>query len=199
MAQMTKRVNIRTYIPVRSFTPPIHGTYNNIIMSTGDILKCLCKRAIVDEILPDGSTVRLTMKNYYTDNGAGLDARKVMLPMLGVDEEDPFKVPEKPAPEVGGEDQVVETSPETDVHAPDVHVEPETEVHAPEAAPDVPVEHEATPEATPSVPVEHEGAVQESVGGEAEMPTEETVEAVAAEDKAQMKKSNTTGKKKNKK
>ena len=74
MPAMTKRVNINAKVPVRDIKPPIYGTLNNIVMSTGNILKCLCKRAIVDEILPDGSTVRLTMKNYYTDNGAGLTA-----------------------------------------------------------------------------------------------------------------------------
>lgn len=74
MAVMTKRVNINAPIAIRSITPPIYGVCKNIIMSTGDILKCLCKRAIVDEILPDGSTIRLNMRNYYTDNGAGLDA-----------------------------------------------------------------------------------------------------------------------------
>lgn len=72
--KMTKRVNINAPIAIRNIKPPIYGRCNGIVMSTGDILKCLCKRAIVDEILPDGSTVRLNMKNYYTDNGAGLDA-----------------------------------------------------------------------------------------------------------------------------
>lgn len=72
MPTMTKRVNIRTTIPVRNITPPLSGTCKDIIMTTGDILKCLCKRALVEEILPDGSTVKLNMHNYYTDNGAGL-------------------------------------------------------------------------------------------------------------------------------
>lgn len=74
MAAMTKRVNINAPVAIRNITPPIYGVCKNVIMSTGDILKCLCKRAIVDEILLDGSTVRLNMRNYYTDNGAGLDA-----------------------------------------------------------------------------------------------------------------------------
>ena len=73
MAAMTKRVNINAPVAIRNITPPIYGVCKNVIMSTGDILKCLCKRAIVDEILPNGSTVRLNMRNYYTDNGAGLD------------------------------------------------------------------------------------------------------------------------------
>lgn len=74
MPTMTKRVNIQARTAIRNTNPPIYGTINDIIMSTGDILKCLVKKATVDEILPDGSTVRLNYKNYYLDNGAGLDA-----------------------------------------------------------------------------------------------------------------------------
>ena len=74
MPSMTKRVNVVTKVAVRNVNPPISGSYKNIIMSTSDILKLLSKRAMVEEILPDGSTVKLTMRNYYTDNGAGLDA-----------------------------------------------------------------------------------------------------------------------------
>lgn len=71
---MTKRVNVRANIAIRNINPPIYGTCNNIIMTTGDILKCLCRRAHVEEILPDGHTVKLNMSNYFTDNGAGLSA-----------------------------------------------------------------------------------------------------------------------------
>lgn len=117
MPSMTKRVNIRTTIPVRNINPPISGTYSNIIMSTGDILKCLCKRAIVEEILPDGTIVRLNMRNYFTDNGAGLDAAAVV-----AKEPKPHKTSKKEklaktekAPEVpvvleNNEVQVVETT-----------------------------------------------------------------------------------------
>ena len=74
MPAMTKRVNVRTVVAVRTINPPISGTVSNVIMSTSDILKCLCRRAIVDEVLPNGKTIRLNMRNYYLDNGAGLDA-----------------------------------------------------------------------------------------------------------------------------
>lgn len=72
--KMTKKVNINAPIAVRTVTPPIYGTVKGIFMTTGDILKCLCKRARIEEILPNGNLVNLTMKNYFTDNGAGLDA-----------------------------------------------------------------------------------------------------------------------------
>ena len=65
---MIKKVNIKASVPIKDFRPPIYGTCNGIEMTTGEILKCLCKRAIVDEVLPDGSTIRLDLKNYYTDN-----------------------------------------------------------------------------------------------------------------------------------
>ena len=78
MMTMTKRVNVRANVAIRNINPPIYGTCNNIIMTTGDILKCLCRRAQVEEILPDGRTVKLNMSNYFTDNGAGLSASTIV-------------------------------------------------------------------------------------------------------------------------
>lgn len=67
---MVKRVNIKAQVAIKTVTPPIYGTLNNVRMTTSDILKCLCKRAIVEEILSDGRVIRLGMKNYYIDNEA---------------------------------------------------------------------------------------------------------------------------------
>lgn len=114
MPSMTKRVNVYAQVAVRNVTPPIYGTCKNIVMTTGDILKCLCKRARVEEILPDGKTIRLNMSNYYTDNGAGLDASKsVTKEVKKVENPARFKVPVAPKA------QVVETKTEdaNDVHA----------------------------------------------------------------------------------
>ena len=96
MSNMTKYVRIKTQVAVRNVNPPICGTYEGI-MTTGDILKCICKRAIVYEILPDGKTVRLNMSNYYIDNGAGLNA-EVHHPVEKKVIENPsrFKVPDVP-------------------------------------------------------------------------------------------------------
>ena len=74
MPNMTKLVNIDAKIPVRNIDPPVYGKCERVVMTTGDILKCLLRRATIHEILPDGSTVKLTTQNYFTDNGAGLDA-----------------------------------------------------------------------------------------------------------------------------
>ena len=101
MPSMTKRVNVYAQVAVRNVTPPIHGTCKDIVMTTGDILKCLCKRARVEEIMPDGKTIRLNMSNYYTDNGAGLDASKsVTKEVKKVEEPARFKVPVAPRAQV---------------------------------------------------------------------------------------------------
>lgn len=112
MAAMTKIVNIRTRVAVRNVNPLISGTAKGIVMTTGDILKCLCKRAQVEEVMPDGRTVKLNMSNYYTDNGAGLDAKKNLPAIEKKPVENParFKVPVAPTEKV--EAQVVETKTE---------------------------------------------------------------------------------------
>ena len=79
MGVVTKRVNIDARFPVRSISPVIHGVKKDTIMTSSDILKCLCRRARVEEILPNGTTVLLNMNNYYTDNGAGLDAEHIVV------------------------------------------------------------------------------------------------------------------------
>lgn len=63
-----KTVNVNATIPIRDITPPMRGVYTNIKMTISDILKCLCRRAIVEEVLADGTTVRLTMKNFRDNN-----------------------------------------------------------------------------------------------------------------------------------
>lgn len=103
-----KTVNIKADIPIREFRPPIHGTCNGVSMSTGMILRCLCKRAIIDEVLPDGSTVRLNMNNYHLDN------RSMMVNKVPAAVTDDVKV------------QVVETRPDEaadDAQAADDKVE----------------------------------------------------------------------------
>lgn len=119
MPAITKRVNIKATVPVRNINPPIYGTCKDITMTTGDILKCLCVRAIVDEILPDGSTIRLSMKNYNLDNAAHLNTKTVEPEVVKLDEIifDTDKV----------EDSIVTTSEDTD-NVSDETAEIETEV-----------------------------------------------------------------------
>lgn len=65
---MNKIVNMVANIPVRSVKPMRYGSYVKDEMSVEDIFKCICGRAIVDEVLKDGTLVRLDLNNYNTDN-----------------------------------------------------------------------------------------------------------------------------------
>ena len=65
---MNKIVNMVANIPVRSVKPMRYGSYVKDEMSVEDIFKCICGRAIVDEVLKDGTLVRLDLSNYNTDN-----------------------------------------------------------------------------------------------------------------------------------
>lgn len=71
-----KIVNVNAPIPVKTTTPPIYGTRSNIKMTYSDILKCLCRRATIHQVLSDGSTVQLTTKNFRYDFEADLQAKK---------------------------------------------------------------------------------------------------------------------------
>lgn len=65
---MKKLVNIEAKSPVRTITPPLMGTHYRIELTPGEILKCICARALVDEILPNGKLIRLDLGNYNTEN-----------------------------------------------------------------------------------------------------------------------------------
>lgn len=118
---VTKRVNIYAPITIYNITPPIHGSLNNVVMTCGDILKCLCRRAIVHEILPDGSLIRLTMKNYYTDNAIGIRNNTIV-------EENPVEVAD-----INTEETVEDTSKD-DVEVSE-EINKEAEVVKPQTAP----------------------------------------------------------------
>ena len=190
---MTKRVNIRTTMAVRNINPPICGTCNNVIMSTGDILKCLCRRAFVEEILPDGTTVRLNMKNYYTDNGAGDDATKKVevvkepeVEVIPAVEEPEEIIPAVEESVVEPEAEVVEEEPvkEETIEEPEVEVIPAVE--EPE---------EVIPAAEESV--EEHSTIEDDVVKAASV--EESVEEVVVENKKPAKKTSNSKKKKSSK
>lgn len=64
----SKIVNIYPKRPITTINPPIRLTTLKVRKSFADIYKCLISRAIVDEVLPDGKTVRLTFENYKSVN-----------------------------------------------------------------------------------------------------------------------------------
>lgn len=148
MGAVTKRVNVYAKFPVRSVDPVIHGVKKNTDMTISDILKCLCRGARVEEILPDGKTVNLNMNNYYTDNTtkivASIHTEQKSTPVISdnevvTHEEDVVKIEdttvvqeelavEEEVPEAPIEAQVVET--ETLETEEDAKVEEDVEENA---------------------------------------------------------------------
>ena len=59
----TKRVNIYPREPITSTNPPIRGNIYATTTLLSDIKECLINNAIVEEILPDGTTIPLTLEN----------------------------------------------------------------------------------------------------------------------------------------
>lgn len=61
---MKKLVNIDSPAILYVLTPPLKGVINKIEMDVKNIRYCLTKGAKVEEILADGSVVRLDLDNY---------------------------------------------------------------------------------------------------------------------------------------
>ena len=60
-----KKVNVYAKRIVEGTTyPPLYGLYRGLMMSSKDIEKCLKAGAEVYEIISDGKTVKLDLKNY---------------------------------------------------------------------------------------------------------------------------------------
>lgn len=129
-----KTVNVDARIPVNTVTPKISGYVAGISMTTADILKCIIRKALVDEILPNGKLLRLNMQNYYTDNRAGLEA-SVEVPMKTsafMARTAMVDTVSEPAPEVEVEEvvhaveEVIEVAPEVVETVEETAVEEET-------------------------------------------------------------------------
>ena len=65
---MEKLVNVRPTKIINRFNPPLKRTMRKIIMNEEQIRICIAEHAMVDEVLPDGSLLRLDFSNYNTDN-----------------------------------------------------------------------------------------------------------------------------------
>lgn len=65
---LVKKVNIIPQRPISTVNPPIRSAVRRVHKPVEDIRKCLIGRAMVEEILPDGSTLRLDFSNYDKDN-----------------------------------------------------------------------------------------------------------------------------------
>ena len=82
---MFKTVNIFPKFPIIGVNPPIRTAVRRVTKSTAEIRTCIIARAIVEEILEDGSTVILDLNNFDKDNSNTVA-------------EEPIAEPEEPAP-----------------------------------------------------------------------------------------------------
>lgn len=64
---MKKKCSIYAKFPITCFTVPIVG-HTTLNLTPEEIYECLCARAEVSEILPNGKTVDLDFSNYNKDN-----------------------------------------------------------------------------------------------------------------------------------
>lgn len=68
----TKKVRVTVnFRPITNLSTRVilsKGTYATMILSESDIFKCICGKAIVEEVLPDGSFVKLDLFNYNKSN-----------------------------------------------------------------------------------------------------------------------------------
>ena len=64
MNKLTKVVNIYPSMPITGVNPPIRSVVKKVTKSIEEIRTCLMARAIVEEVLADGRTVKLNMSNY---------------------------------------------------------------------------------------------------------------------------------------
>ena len=65
---MKKIVNIESPVGLYVFTPPMSGVFKKVELSTGDIKSCIMQGAKVEEILHDGTLLRLDLRNYDKQN-----------------------------------------------------------------------------------------------------------------------------------
>ena len=103
---MFKTVNIFPKFPIIGVNPPIRTAVRKVTKSTADIRTCIIARAIVEEILEDGSTVILDLNNFDKDNSN---------PVV----EEPIAEPEDTIPvqeEVSEPVEVVEPEPAANQH-----------------------------------------------------------------------------------
>ena len=64
MNKLTKVVNIYPSMPITGVNPPIRSVVKRVTKSVDEIRTCLMARAIVEEVLSTGATVRLDIGNY---------------------------------------------------------------------------------------------------------------------------------------
>lgn len=92
MLKNTKKVNIYPRTPILTMNPVIRTTTLGVTMTYDQIRNCIMGRALVDEILSDGSTIRLTLGNYKEKNNPSVNEDEQLIidgtnPVLKEDDE----------------------------------------------------------------------------------------------------------------
>lgn len=134
--KMKKKVDITPTLPIFQLRVPVVGPVMNYEMAIGDIGVCIYARALVDEILEDGTKVRLNLQNYDKDNShlAKSNIEKIVDSVKGVEnieevivdkntklepseilKEEVVPVPEVEEPQVESEEVVPEIAEEPQV------------------------------------------------------------------------------------
>ena len=153
--ETTKLVNIYPTYPIVTITPPIRCPIKNVRKSIPEIRECIIKRAVVEEILEDGTVISLDFANYDKDN-----SKKETL-------EDLFKKEEKK--------EFVQPEYE-EIQAPVEDVAEEvTETLAEEVVEELPVEEETVTEEVIETPVEEAVVEEPTTEAETVGNTEEAV------------------------
>ena len=101
----TKVVNIYPTSPITRINPPIRSVVRNVTKSYSEIRICLMNRATVEEVLPNGTTVRLGLHNY---NKVNYEVEGIVEPIITT----PAVEPEVAEPEKT--DKVVDDEPSAD-------------------------------------------------------------------------------------
>ena len=153
--ETTKLANIYPTYPIVTITPPIRCPIKNVRKSIPEIRECIIKRAVVEEILEDGTVISLDFANYDKDN-----SKKETL-------EDLFKKEEKK--------EFVQPEYE-EIQAPVEDVAEEvTETLAEEVVEELPVEEETVTEEVIETPVEEAVVEEPTTEAETVGNTEEAV------------------------
>lgn len=161
---MIKKVNITTTLPVRTVTPILNAntTYHNLRMNTGDIYRCICMRAFVEEVLATGVVVKLDSSNYNRINGpvpAEVANINVAKKEIIDDKPEQDTVPEAPINE--DEDPSIEAVSEYESAEEDTEEEAPTDIKEVvetirTEADDLPKEKDQTTEKAADAPVEED-------------------------------------------
>ena len=153
--ETTKLVNIYPTYPIVTITPPIRCPIKNVRKSIPEIRECIIKRAVVEEILEDGTVISLDFANYDKDN-----SKKETL-------EDLFKKEEKK--------EFVQPEYE-EIQAPVEDIAEEvTETLAEEVVEELPVEEKTVTEEVIETPVEEAVVEEPTTEAETVGNTEEAV------------------------